>query len=359
MHSSLLPRLILSSVVSGALLAACSTAASQLPAPGGGALSTGSSSSAALPGPRRIPSLRLMAARFIHKNPAHPKPFVNVAAVNSAKGNQTFVSSLGTNTVSIWSAGRQLNGILYDGLDAPFGLATDASETLYVANAVDSNVLIYPKPYTAYTRVLTDFGGQPTGVAVSSKGIVAVSNTFDPSTGGNGSVTIYAKGASSPCVRLTNPGWREMGFDAFDKDGNIYVNGINIEQTKVVIGEISGGCKATSIHNVGFGDALQSLGGVQVYNGKLLVLDPAGATLYTYDFRSQRALGPPSVRTTLPHLVEPVSFAMLADNPALWVTDEYWGVVYQYAYPTGDKLKVLNNGISGPFGVAVNPAQNP
>lgn len=357
MRVSSLSRLILSGVTS-ALLAACSSAGSQLPA-AGGAHSTGSTADTSLSGPRRIPSLRLMTARYIHANPAHPKPFVNVAAINQAKGNQTFVSSLGSDTVSIWGAGRQLNAVLYDGLDAPFGLATDADQTLYVANAVDSDVLIYPKPYTSFTRVLTDFGGQPAGVAVSSAGVVAVSNTFDPSTGGNGSVTIYAKGASSPCVRLTDPGWREMGFDAFDKRGNIYVSGINIEDTKVLIGEISGGCKAKSIRNVTFVNALQSLGGMQIYNGKLLVLDPAGATLYTYVPRSERVLGQPDARTTLPHLVEPVSFAMMTGDPALWVTDEYWGAVYQYAYPAGNLLQTLDNGISGPFGVAVNPAQNP
>jgi hypothetical protein len=357
MRPSLLPRLILS-VASGALLAACSTGGSQLPAPNG-AFSTGSTSDASLPGPRRIPSLRLMAERYIHANPAHLKPFVNVAAVKAAHGNQTFVSSLGTNTVSIWGADRQLNGILYDGLNAPFGLATDADETLYVANAVDSDVLIYPKPYTSFTRVLTDFAGEPTGVAVSSTGVVAVSNAIDLATGGNGSVTIYAKGASSPCARLTNPGWREMGFDAFDKAGNVFVNGINIEDTKVLIGEISGGCKAKAIRNVTIGNALQSLGGMQIYDGKLLVLDPAGATLYTYVPRSERVLGPPAVRTTLPHLVEPVTFAMLTGEPTWWVTDAYWGAVYQYTYPGGDPLKTLDNGISAPFGVAVNPAQNP
>jgi hypothetical protein len=358
MRVPLLCRLILSGVASAAVLGACSPAGSQLPA-AGGAVSTGSASVASPSGPRRIPSLRLMALHYIHANPTHPKPFVNVAAINQAKGNQTFVSSLGSNTVSIWGAGRQLNGLLYDGLNGPFGLATDADQTLYVANAADRDVLIYPKPYTAYTRVLTDFGGQPAGVAVSSTGIVAVSNTIDPQTSGNGSVTIYAKGASSPCVRLTNPDWREMGFDAFDKHGNIYVNGINIDDTKVLIGEISGGCKAKSIRNVTFGNALQSLGGVQVYNGKLLVLDPAGATLYTYAPRSERVLGQPAARTTLPHLVEPVSFAMLSGDSALWVTDEYWSAVYQYAYPAGNLLQVLNNGLIAPFGVAVNPAQNP
>ncbi|HTA39748.1 MAG TPA: hypothetical protein VK760_11750, partial [Candidatus Acidoferrales bacterium] len=193
----------------------------------------------------------------------------------------------------------------------------------------------------------------------SSTGIVAVSNTINPTNDGNGSVTIYAKGASTPCVRLTNPDWREMGFDAFDKDGNVFVNGINVEQTKVLIGEISGGCKAKSIRNVTFSGALQSLGGMQIYNGKLLVLDPGGATLYTYAYKSLRALGAPAVRTTLPHLVEPVSFAMLKDSPALWITDEYRSAVYQYKYPTGDFVKVLNNGIIAPFGVAVNPAQTP
>jgi len=300
-----------------------------------------------------------MVAQYANPSAMHPKAFINVAAVNALHGNQTIVSSLGTDTISIWGGDRQLNGILFTGLNAPLGIATDAAEALYVANAFDSNVLVYPKPYTTYNRVLTDFGGQPTGVAVSRTGIVAVTNSIDSNNAGPGSVAIYAKGASTPCVTLSNPGWKEMGFDAFDKAGNVFINGINTAFTKVLIGEISGGCKAKSIRNLVIGNALQSLGGIQIYKGKMLVLDPAGATLYSYALSARGSLGAPIARTVLPHLVEPVSFAMLAGDPTLWVADEYWSAVYQYAYPSGSPLKALDNGLTGPFGVAVNPAQNP
>jgi hypothetical protein len=354
MRISLLSRFLLGGAAAGAMLAGCSSGASQLPA-----TSTAAAAGASVAAARHIPSLRLMIARLANPNAMHPKAFIDVAAVNAPHGNQTIVSSLSSNTVTIWGGDRQLNGILYTGLDAPVGIATDAAETLYVANAIDNNILIYPKPYKSYDRVLTDFGAQPLDVAVSRTGIVAVTNPSDTTNGGYGSVSIYAKGASTPCVKLSNPGWKEIGYDAFDKAGNIFINGINTAFTKVLIGEISGGCKAKAIRNVSIGNALEGVGGIQIYDGKMLVLDPAGVTLYSYNLPVKGSTGLPVARTLMSHLILPTTFAMLVGDPTLWVSDEYGSVVDQFAYPSGSPLKALDDGLIAPFGVAVNPAQNP
>lgn len=354
MRISLLFSILLSGAAAGAVLAGCSSGVSQLPAG-----STATAAGASIASVRHIPSLRLMIARYANANATHPKAFMNVAAVNAPHGNQTIVSSLGSNTVSIWGGDRQLNGILYTGLDAPVGIATDAAETLYVANEIDDNVLVYPKPYKSYDRVLTDFNAQPLDVAVSRTGIVAATNVNDPNDGGPGSVVIYAQGASTPCARVHDPGWSEIGYAAFDKAGNIFIDGINSTFTKVLIGEISGGCKAKSIRTVTIGNALQGVGGMQIYNGKLLILDPTGVTIYSYNLSKKGSIGLPVARTVMSHVTVPTTFAMLVGDPTLWVADEYASAVDQYAYPSGSLLKVLDDGLVAPFGVAVNPAQNP
>lgn len=198
MRNSLLFSVLLSGAAAGAILAGCSSGASQLPA-----TSTAAAAGTSVAYVRHIPSLRLMMARYANPNAIHPKAFINVAAVNAPHGNQTIVSSLGSNTVSIWGGDRQLNGILYTGLNAPAGIATDAAETLYVANEIDDNVLVYPKPYKTYNRVLTDFGAQPLDVAVSRTGIVAVTSPRIRPTEGTAACPSTPKALRHRALRCT------------------------------------------------------------------------------------------------------------------------------------------------------------
>jgi hypothetical protein len=334
-----------------ALLAGCS-GGSQLPA-GNAAMS---------PASNAIPSVRPVSMR-VSNHTAPAAPFMNVAAVNAPGGNQTFVSNSGSNTVDVWGANDRLNGIITTRLNAPLGLATDAAQRLYVVNAGDANVLVFPKPYTSFTNVLSDFHESPNAVAVSSAGVVAVTNDTNTATGGFGSVNFYAKGASTPCATIGNPNWSQMAWDAFDASGNLLVTGINAHHTAVLVGEISGGCAAKSIVSLRTGNALQSAGAIQIHAGKILIMDPSGVTIYTY-VRNGTSLGSPVARTTMARTVAPASFAIERGVGLLWVADSaggaaYEGAAFEYTYPGGVLRKAIADDLFAPYGIAVIPAALP
>ncbi len=54
-------------------------------------------------------------------------------------------------------------GVVTKDLYYPEGLATDDAEHLYVANAGDSNVLVFTKPYQATPTVYPDSGAIAVG----------------------------------------------------------------------------------------------------------------------------------------------------------------------------------------------------
>jgi hypothetical protein len=336
---------MIGAALAAAILAGCS-AASSIPA----ATAPSSSASAA-----RIPSLKTLRLRFSSAPGSRPAAFVNVAAVNAPQGNRTIVSDLDSETVSVWNERGQLTALLYTYLSSPAGLATDAAEDIYSVDVTDSAILVYPKPYTSAALVLNDPHASPNGVAVSSTGIVGVTSIYDPISHGPGSVSIYAKGATSPCVTLSDPNWSEMAWDAFNRAGDLLVTGINADHTKALVGQISGGCSAKSIRLLRIGNILQSAGAIQVYDGKVLILDAAGLTVYTYA-PTRGSLGQPIARTVLPRAIVPVSFVMDAGGRKLWMADFYRWAVIQYDYPSGSFLTQLNDAIRGAWGVAVNPA---
>jgi hypothetical protein len=334
----------LAAFLAAALLAGCSSGASPVPV-----ANTGLTPASA----GMIPSLRVIQARQARSRSARQKPFVDVAAVNAPQGNQTIVSSFGG--ISVWGANGRLNALLTTGISSPEGITTDSAGNLYVVNALTANVLVYPKPYTTLSFALNDFHQDPNDVAVSSSGIVAVTNIYNTVTGGPGTVNIYAKGATAPCATIADPNWHEMGFDAFDAAGNLYVNGINTAGTAVVVGRISGGCKAKSIQTLRMGNALQSLGSMQVAGGKLLMSDPAGVTLYAFE-PSRASIGSAVSKVVLPHAVYPTGFA-LAGAGKLWTADYQAWLVYEYAYPGGALVKAHKSSLTdGPYSIALNPA---
>jgi hypothetical protein len=306
----------------------------------------------------RIPSMREMLARIHPADAANQRAgFVDVAAINASAGNQTMLSSSQGN-VTVWGSNGRLNALITAGLSAPLSLTTDAAENLYVVNNQSANVVVFPKPYTKISFALNDFRESPNDVAVSKTGVVAVTNIYNTVTSGPGSVSIYAKGGTSPCAMISDPNWAEMAFGAFDGSGNLFVNGLNAEHSKVLVGEISGGCSAKSIKTLGTSNALQSMGGVQVFHGKLLIVDPVGVTIYTYALSHHPlvAVG----KMTLPRAQYPISFAMTTSG-TLWTADSYTWAEFEYSYPGDAMIREQKSETltTSPYGVAVNPAVIP
>jgi hypothetical protein len=215
---------ILAGAVTATLLAGCSGAALQP------ATSTG------------------LGAQSQHATPVvstHPKPFVNVARVKAPAGNQIVIADAASATVTVWGANRQLNAILFDAITSdPRGLTTDSAESIYVANEGSSSVDVYAKPYTAITKTLEDPSWLTMDVAVSKSGVVAVTNYL--TTGlAPGSVTFYAKDATTPCATVQDPNWIAFSNEAFDRLGNLFIDGQDANG-RTLVGELWGGCAAAS-----------------------------------------------------------------------------------------------------------------
>jgi DNA-binding beta-propeller fold protein YncE len=275
---------------------------------------------------------------------------------------QVIVSDSYANAVSVFDAKGHLQTRLTKGINGPLGLTTDSAANLYVANSQDSNVLVYSQPYKSVNLTLNEPGQYALDVAVDKAGMVGVMSATAPSGGGN--VTFYKKGSTSACANVSDPNWNEVSFGAFDASGNLFVDGVDRDGNPLV-GEVSGGCAATSIAMLSVGNTLSGVAGVQVVHGNILILNQNYASfapeIYTYAPPSGSSLGSPIATTKLSAGIEMEGFAMTRDDRYLWIAHS--GVAngrIKYTYPGGRFVKSFNEpGLVTPFGIAVNPAGSP
>jgi hypothetical protein len=360
----------LRSAATVALFAGCSGGGSQFPAANAPVSPLGQSVGDFQPSGIHDSSPNMLPPSMRQSNaaPTHQAAFVNVAGVNALHGNQTIVSDAFNNTVSVYGANGKRTALLTASLKGPHGLATDAAETLYVANTQDFNVLVYAKPYRSAGLTLDDSGQFPTGVAVSNTGIVGVTNLIaNPYAPGN--VRLYAKGSTSACATVSDPNWNGMYFGAFDSSGNLFIDGTD-RNGNTLVGEVSGGCGATSVTTLSLGAPIYLAGGVQVYNGNVLIEDQKGPgcasctntpIIYTYAPPVAGSLGQPIATTPLTAGTDPVTFAMTKFGGYLWIAHS--GIAagrMEYTYPSGRFVKSIDDSsYVQPAGIAVNPAAIP
>jgi len=330
----------LSSTAAFALLAACSGGGSPPPAVAVG-----------------VAGLNQTARPRVARS--HVTPFVNVARIKAQHGNHTFVTDAGTATVTVWGANGQLNAILFDGINAvPEGLATDAAQNLYVANLNYSNVIVYAKPYTSINRTLDDAGQETEDVAVDKTGLVGVTNYLTSSLE-PGSVSFFAKNATQPCTVVQDPNWVYFFNDAFDASGNLFIDGLTAAGSTLV-GEVSGGCRATSITTLSVGNTISWPGGVQVSDGAILIGDVNKQAIYTYAPPLSGSLGSPTAVTTLAGAETPVTFAIEENGKHVRTADAAADKLYAalYTYPKGSYVSKLADHLWA-VAVAVYPPARP
>jgi hypothetical protein len=288
--------------------------------------------------------------------------FTDVLDTNALAADQVIVSDTSANAVSVFDAQGHLQTRLKKGINGPLGLTTDRAGNLYVANASASDVLVYSQPYASVSLTLSEPGQYPSDVAVSKTGLVAVMNATLPNGGGN--VSFYRKGSTSPCANVGDPNWNQAYFGAFDAAGDLFVDGFD-RNVNPIVGEITGGCAATSLTTLSVGNTISGIGGVAVVNGDILILAQNYATfspeIFTYAPPSGGSLGSPIATTKLSSGIEMVSFAMTRDDRHLWIvhSDVAYGRI-EYTYPGGRFVTSFNEpGLVNAFGIAVNPAATP
>jgi hypothetical protein len=290
---------------------------------------------------------------------SHVTPFVDVARIKAPHGNRTFVTDAGTATVTVWGANGQLNAILFDGIGAdPQGLATDAAQNLYVANLAFSNVIVYPKPYTSIKATLNDAGQETQDVAVDKTGLVGVTNYLSSALS-PGSVSFFAKNSTQPCSVVKDPNWIHFFNDAFDASGNLFIDG-QTANGATLVGEVSGGCGATSITTLSVGNSISWPGGVQVSDGNILIGDVNKQAIYTHAPPSGGSLGSPTVVTTLAGAEAPVTFAIEENGKHVRTADFAADKLYAalYTYPKGAYVSKLADHLFA-VAVAVYPPARP
>jgi hypothetical protein len=260
--------------------------------------------------------------------------------------------------VAYTRAGTQIAQI--SGFSEPQGITGDNAGNVYIANTGGSNILVYKNDYKTLLSTLNDPGQFPVGVSVNSAdGVVGVTNIIDVN-GGPGSVSFYAKGATSPCATVSNSTFGRVYFDAFDGKGNLYIDGQDANGN-FAAGVVTGECKAKTITNLTVSNTIVFPGGVQVGPlGNIQIDDQTGESgpvVYTYAPPTKGSLGSPTQTTTLSGAGDPVSISLLKSTKAVWTADALNLDAASFAYPAGGSvIKTIGAGTLGqPIGVLVTP----
>jgi hypothetical protein len=275
-----------------------------------------------------------------------------------------FVSDAADGAVDIYpQAGKSQKMVgQITGLTQPQGITTDKNGDLYVANTNSSNVLVYAPPYTgAPTMTIRDPNEFPADVAVSSAGIVAVTNICNAPKCrlDTGNVVLYAKGSTKSCATVTYSGsnFTRVMFAEFDNKGVLYIDGMT-SGYQTSFGLVSGGCNATTITNLDYVYTVAFPGGIQIDKaGRIAFCDEYNHVVDTFDPPVNNAFGEPVSTTPLTGSISPIGTAILASGTNLYAADSGGsGVAEEYQYTAGGAAENTIAVGGQPIGVAVTPS---
>lgn len=204
--------------------------------------------------------------------PAHPGPRLGAVMILDGSGNllaTQYVTAIGVSPQVIFAPGTQ--SVLGGGFSQPYGVATDSSGNLYIADQANNAVKKIPAGCTSSSCVIVIGGGfsSPYGVAVDGAGNVLVADN------GNNAVKRIPRGCtSSSCVTTVAPVGAPAGI-AVDGLGNIYVT----DAGDGIVIEIPQGCLAGTC-TVSLGGGWSNPFGLATDgNGNLFVADEGNASV--------------------------------------------------------------------------------
>jgi sugar lactone lactonase YvrE len=245
------------------------------------------------------------------------------------------------------------------GLAEPAGLAVDAMGNLYVVELVNNDVKVFkPGQLMPFETLLPAPGSAAfLSVAVDARGTVYVATS-------NGSIAVYAKGATTPSNTLSDPAIKSANGIAVDGVGNIFLNYVGLVSSNVQGYAVGAVPVTTSIgetffHRLNIDSAPNSpqpLGLTLDKNGDLVIADTMGiVSIY------RPATNTPVMSFQATGLIGNVFNINLAltgpNNRHLFMAPHDTNTIYEYAYPSG----TLEPGITLPFntvveGLATSPA---
>ncbi|MGB8918176.1 MAG: Ig-like domain repeat protein [Candidatus Sulfotelmatobacter sp.] len=205
-------------------------------------------------------------------SPTHPGPRLGAVKLLDGSGNllaTQYVTAIGVSPQVIFSPGVQ--SALGSGFSQPYGVATDSSGSVYLADQAHNAVKKIPSGCVSSSCVLTVGGGfsLPYGVAVDGSGNVLVADN------GNNAVKKIPPGCtSSTCASTVAPVGGPEGLTV-DGDGNIFVT----DAGDGIVIEIPQGCLAAGC-TITLGGGWSNPTGVATDgNGNLFVADEGDASI--------------------------------------------------------------------------------
>jgi len=256
-----------------------------------------------------------------------------------------YVSDFLKNTIEIYDAGGSNQnpiGQITDGISGPEGCAVDRKGDLFVTNATNSTVTMYPRGSTNYTLLYTGFA-YPTNVAVGANGMVYVVDLVGKK------VVEFPKGKtrSKRTISISYP----QGA-ALDLANNLYIShntGANGAGPGDVEEYAPGSTTGTSLNL----PIVWSAGDAVDHHGNVVVADQGSgignAAVYVFPPGSTT----PSLTITQ-NIEDPFRLAFDKRFKHLYVADPEVGAVLVYDYPSGTYVTTIQNGLSSAYGVAVS-----
>jgi sugar lactone lactonase YvrE len=262
------------------------------------------------------------------------------------KGKQLiYVADFTGNAIEIYSASGSNQspiGQITDGISGPEGCAVDRHGNLYVANAVNQTVTMYPHGGTTYKLLYTGFA-YPTNVNVDSKGTVYVADLVGEK------VVEFPRGKtrSSRTISISYP--QGVGLDA---KNNLYIE-YNTGSHGAGPGTVNEyppkSTKGTNLNlpiSWAAGDAVDG-------SGDIAAADQNNAAVYVFPPGSTT----PSLTITQ-GLEDPFRLAFDKPFAHLYVADPEVAALRVYDYPSGTLVNTITSGLKSVYGVAVSPPGN-
>jgi hypothetical protein len=270
--------------------------------------------------------------------------------IADATHSYIYVADAYSNTVWIFPANSanpdpNPTGSITTGLSGPQGVAVDAGGNLYVANANNDSVTIYPPGSSSPSLTLSKDLTSPSAVAVDSKGNVWVSNQLGSN---EGSVVEFPSGQTTPSTVIS--GINPLGV-ALDSNDNLYVE--NYNNSAAFVSVYPPGATTPS-HEFGGGTLLEPLGITVGPSGDVYVSDYYYNKLFIYSKKYK-------LRKSTFYEIGGMLGLTLSRNKRLYIGEGSNDVVNELSgRGFGELLSdELHNSLSSSFGVAADPEVKP
>ena len=294
----------------------------------------------------------------VYSRPMKTHSFMSPGAV----GKPLIFVSDGYRTINIYlQAGRHKIVGWITGLSSPGQLATDNAGNLYVvtgASGLPASVMVYAPPYTKAPKLTLGGYAYPFDVAVSPRGVVAVTGCITSSCPTQG-IVLYSKNSVTPCATIV-PDYN-IYYAAFDDKGHLYGDGANASNS-TVISRIDGGCSAKTAIELSTANTIVNAYTIQIDKAdRIAIMDEGSSSsvIDTYKAPKGRSLGSPVSTTELQSLPYGISFAFATSGRSLWAGSFESGNVEDYLYPAGGAAVQTIPGGGVSEGVAVTPPLAP